>query len=78
MVIEDFKPGRVGDVYRRLDKSGRHMPAGLTYVGSWVSADAFPKTLNVSSDCANDRAWMHGLDCYAGMRREYRCYHTRP
>jgi hypothetical protein len=39
MVIEDFKPGRVGEIYRRLRDSGRHMPAGLTYVGSWVTDD---------------------------------------
>jgi uncharacterized protein DUF3303 len=39
MVIEDFKPGKVGEIYRRLDKSGRHMPAGLTYVGSWITDD---------------------------------------
>ena len=39
MVIEDFKPGRVGDIYRRLEESGRHMPAGLTYVGSWITDD---------------------------------------
>ena len=39
MVIEDFKPGKAGDIYRRLEQSGRHMPAGLTYVGSWITDD---------------------------------------
>lgn len=39
MVIEHFRPGRVGDVYRRLEESGRHMPAGLVYVGSWITDD---------------------------------------
>ena len=39
MVIEHFRPGRVGDIYRRLEESGRHMPAGLTYVGSWITDD---------------------------------------
>ena len=39
MVIEHFRPGRVGDIYRRLAESGRHMPAGLTYVGSWITDD---------------------------------------
>jgi hypothetical protein len=39
MVIEHFRPGRVGDIYRRLEASGRHMPAGLTYVGSWITDD---------------------------------------
>ena len=39
MVIEHFRPGRVGDIYRRLEESGRHMPAGLAYVGSWITDD---------------------------------------
>ena len=39
MIIEHFRPGKVGEIYRRLDESGRHMPAGLTYVGSWITDD---------------------------------------
>lgn len=39
MVIENFHPGKVGAIYRRLQDSGRHMPAGLTYVGSWITDD---------------------------------------
>ena len=39
MVIENFHPGKVGDIYRRLEESGRHMPAGLKYVGSWITDD---------------------------------------
>ena len=39
MVIETFKPGKVRDIYRRLEQSGRQMPAGLTYVGSWITDD---------------------------------------
>ena len=39
MVIEDFKPGKVGEIYARLRDSGRHMPAGLSYVGSWITED---------------------------------------
>lgn len=39
MVIENFRPGQVGAIYRRLEESGRHMPAGLTYVGSWITDD---------------------------------------
>lgn len=39
MIVENFRPGRVGDVYRRLEESGRHMPAGLKYVGSWITDD---------------------------------------
>ena len=39
MVIEDFKPGRAPDIYKRLRDSGRHMPAGLTYIASWITDD---------------------------------------
>lgn len=39
MVIERFKPGQVRAIYERLATSGRHMPAGLTYVGSWITDD---------------------------------------
>jgi hypothetical protein len=39
MVIEDFKPGASREIYSRLRDSGRHMPAGLTYVGSWITGD---------------------------------------
>lgn len=39
MVIENFRPGQVGAIYRRLEESGRHMPAGLHYVGSWITDD---------------------------------------
>ena len=39
MVIENFHPGQAGAIYRRLEESGRHMPAGLTYVGSWITDD---------------------------------------
>jgi uncharacterized protein DUF3303 len=39
MIIENFRPGKVGAIYRRLEESGRHMPAGLTYVGSWITDD---------------------------------------
>ena len=39
MVIENFRPGKVGAIYRRLQDSGRHIPSGLTYVGSWITDD---------------------------------------
>lgn len=39
MVIENFRPGKAPDIYRRLEQSGRQMPAGLTYVGSWITDD---------------------------------------
>ena len=39
MIIEHFRNGDAGPVYRRFDEQGRLMPDGLKYVNSWVSAD---------------------------------------
>jgi hypothetical protein len=39
MVIEHFEPGTVPDIYRRLRDEGRSLPAGLSYVGSWIEAN---------------------------------------
>ena len=36
MVIERFKPGRAGEIYRRFAERGRMMPEGLRYVSSWI------------------------------------------
>ena len=37
MVIENFKNGDAGPVYRRFRDRGRLAPAGVTYVSSWVN-----------------------------------------
>jgi hypothetical protein len=39
MVIERFRNQDAKAIYRRLRERGRMMPAGLTFVSSWVSAD---------------------------------------
>lgn len=39
MVIETFRNGDAKSAYRRFKKLGRVMPEGLSYVGSWTSAD---------------------------------------
>lgn len=39
MVIEHFKNGDAAPVYRRFRERGRLAPAGVTYVGSWVTSD---------------------------------------
>jgi hypothetical protein len=39
MVIERFKNRDARAVYRRFREQGRLAPDGLTYVGSWISAD---------------------------------------
>ncbi len=38
MVIERFHNGKE-PVYQRFAESGRMMPAGLSYIDSWLSAD---------------------------------------
>ncbi len=39
MVIERFPPGSVPVMYRRLRDEGRSLPAGLTYMHSWIEAN---------------------------------------
>jgi hypothetical protein len=39
MVVENFRGGDPGPVYRRFRERGRLAPEGLTYVASWVDAD---------------------------------------
>ena len=37
MIVERFRNGEAGPVYRRFKERGRMAPDGLTYVSSWVS-----------------------------------------
>jgi len=39
MVIEKFKQEKVKDLYKRLEEKGWLMPAGLTYINSWIRED---------------------------------------
>jgi hypothetical protein len=39
MVIERFRNRDAAAVYRRLRESGRMMPEGVEYVGSWVETN---------------------------------------
>jgi hypothetical protein len=39
MVIERFRNQNARAVYDRFRKKGRSMPEGVTFVGSWVTAD---------------------------------------
>ena len=39
MVIERFRDRDAKAVYRRFRESGRMMPDGLKYVGSWIEAN---------------------------------------
>lgn len=39
MVVEQFKNSDPVPVYRRFREEGRLAPAGLEYLGSWVTSD---------------------------------------
>jgi hypothetical protein len=39
MIIEHFKDRDALAIYRRVQESGRTLPDGLRYVGSWVEAN---------------------------------------
>lgn len=53
MILEQFKPGRAPEVYRRFREQGRLAPEGLTYISSWVDMD-FQRCFQVME--ADDRA----------------------
>lgn len=36
MIIETFKPGKIKQIYQRLEEKGRMQPEGLTYINSWI------------------------------------------
>jgi hypothetical protein len=39
MIVEHFRNGDAGPVYRRFAELGRMAPEGLTYVASWVDVE---------------------------------------
>jgi len=39
MVIERYRPGAAGEIYRRFRERGRMLPPGLEYLDSWVELD---------------------------------------
>ncbi len=39
MVIEEFRDQKAAPAYRRFRKAGRMLPEGVTFHGSWVTAD---------------------------------------
>jgi hypothetical protein len=36
MIIENFHPGKVKELYKRFEEKGRLMPEGVQYVNSWT------------------------------------------
>lgn len=39
MIVERFRKGGAGPVYRRFRERGRLAPPGLVYVSSWAASD---------------------------------------
>ena len=39
MVVEHYRNGDAGPVYRRFRERGRMAPEGVTYISSWVTPD---------------------------------------
>ena len=39
MIIERFHPGKVRMLYERFAEKGRLLPAGVSYLNSWVNED---------------------------------------
>ncbi len=39
MVIENFRPGKAPEVYRRFRDQGRMTPVGVRYISSWVDLE---------------------------------------
>ncbi len=63
MIVERFRDGTGDAVYARLAERGRMMPAGLTYLDSWIRADrALCFQLMETSDRALLDEWMAHWD----------------
>ena len=65
MVIENFRPGQVAAIYRRLEQTGRQMPAGLTYVGSWITDDL--KRCYQVMECEDRRLLDRWMACWSDL-----------
>ena len=55
MVVERFRNRDALAVYRRFRDSGRMMPEGLEYVGSWVETEAETHQETVSGEVRKER-----------------------
>lgn len=36
MIIENFHPDKVKELYKRVEEKGRMMPEGVRYINSWI------------------------------------------
>lgn len=39
MIIEQFRPGKLKEIYRRFEEKGRMLPEGVYYLNSWIDAE---------------------------------------
>ncbi len=39
MIIENFHPHKVKQLYKRFEEKGRQLPAGVRYINSWIDED---------------------------------------
>ena len=39
MVVERFRPGKVKEMYQRVEEKGRMLPAGVYYINSWINEE---------------------------------------
>ena len=60
MVIERFKNRDARAIYTRLREQGRMMPAGLSYVGSWIETN-FDRCFQVMK-CDDERLLQEWAD----------------
>ncbi|WP_340119014.1 DUF3303 family protein [Pelagibius sp. 7325] len=65
MVIERFRKGDAGPVYARFQARGRMLPAGVTYVDSWVAADG--THCYQLMDCETASALQPWLDAWSDL-----------
>lgn len=63
MIIETFKPGKVKEIYQRLEDKGRMQPKGLTYINSWID-EKFEKCYQVmkTDSIDNIHQWISNWD----------------
>jgi len=36
MIIENFHPGKIRELYAKFEKEGRLLPEGVHYINSWI------------------------------------------
>ncbi|HVZ98636.1 MAG TPA: DUF3303 family protein [Chitinophagaceae bacterium] len=53
MIIEIFREGKIKELYQRFSEKGRQLPAGVTYVNSWIDENVTTCYQVMESDAAD-------------------------